>query len=99
MLTRYLTAVTVKGLNSFSPRAKTTRVLVNMLVSEKNRSQNQIKVNVLPAAKSFDGSPTITIKYKDGKTIDIEPGEWSIRRLIQEIDTHSKQLKTKDDLM
>ncbi|PHH60112.1 hypothetical protein CDD81_2114 [Ophiocordyceps australis] len=95
MITKFLTEVSVK-FNPFSPCGKSARLFLTHL-PPKFRSQGRIlSAKVLP--RNSTETSSLRIKFKDGKELEFNCANFTIKSLIGEADRHSRQLQKIADL-
>ncbi|KAF3931682.1 hypothetical protein ABW19_dt0201766 [Dactylella cylindrospora] len=94
MITKFLTNVSV-SFNPFSTLAKSARIFLSLLPPDA-RSTMKIQTKLLPRAS--EEAPRISVTFKDGKVMDLEPGKLSIKDLVEELDRHSRMLRKKEEL-
>lgn len=94
MITRFITEVSTV-FNPFKKPASTCRKFLAHLPANA-RQTTKINIKVLP--KNSQEACLIKLKFKDGKEMDLDPGNLSIKDVMEEVDRHSRLLKRQADL-
>ncbi|KAA6415429.1 MAG: ribosomal protein L44 [Lasallia pustulata] len=95
MITKFITDVSTK-FNPFSKRGKTCRIFLAQLPP--NARQNmKINTKLLPRT-SREGS-SLSLKFKDGKEMQLDTEKLTINDVTEEVDRHSRMLNRKADLI
>ncbi|EGS18818.1 mitochondrial 54S ribosomal protein mL53 [Thermochaetoides thermophila DSM 1495] len=95
MITRFITDVTTR-FNPFSPSAKAARLFLSFLPPNARQQGMNISAQLLP--RSSTEKPTLYIKFKDGKEMNIDCEKMNIKTIIEEVDRHSRMLQKEADL-
>ncbi|MCJ1252656.1 39S ribosomal protein L44, mitochondrial [Lignoscripta atroalba] len=94
MITKFITDVSTK-FNPFSKRAKTCRVFLAHLPPNARQTM-KITTKLLPRG-SKEGS-MLSLKFKDGKEMELDTEKLSIKDVMEEVDRHSRGLGRQADL-
>ncbi|OLN88719.1 54S ribosomal protein L44, mitochondrial [Colletotrichum chlorophyti] len=95
MITKFMTEITTK-FNPFSPSAKSARLFLSFIPPTARQSGMTINTVLLP--RNSTQAPSLVVKFKDGKEMNLEPEKMSIKNLIEEVDRHSRGLQKQADL-
>ncbi|CAN8099585.1 unnamed protein product [Discula destructiva] len=96
MITRFITEVSTR-VNPFSPRSKSVRLFLNSLPSKARTQGTAISTKLLPRTTAEKNA--LLVKFKDGKTLDLDCENMTIQSLIEECDRHSRALQKQADLL
>ncbi|QDS72937.1 hypothetical protein FKW77_008258 [Venturia effusa] len=94
MIPRFLTDVTIK-FNPFSPRSKAARIFLSMLPPN---ARQTMKISVAQLPRASDEKATLAVKFKDGKEMSFDPETVKIKKVIEEVDRHSRLLARQEEL-
>ncbi|ODQ65668.1 mitochondrial ribosomal protein l44 [Nadsonia fulvescens var. elongata DSM 6958] len=92
MITKYFTNINV-AFNPFSPAARVARIFINN-IPPKSRMGLKVKTTVL----SSEIGQEISVTFKDGHVIKIDPKASDIDNVMSKLDRHSRSLKIKEDI-
>ncbi|PVI02459.1 hypothetical protein DM02DRAFT_522859 [Periconia macrospinosa] len=95
MITRFLTDVRVK-FNPFSPLSKPARLFLSLIPSDARANGLTVATQMLPRASKEP--PTLGLKFKDGKEMDLKLEHMRITDVMEEVNRHSRQLARQEDL-
>ncbi|KAK6227017.1 putative 39S ribosomal protein L53/MRP-L53 [Colletotrichum tabaci] len=95
MITKFMTEVTTK-FNPFSPKAKSARLFLSCIPPAARSTGLSIKTVLLP--RTSTEPPSLFVKFKDGKEMDIDCEKMGIKNIIEELDRHSRGLQKQADL-
>ncbi|ERS98091.1 mitochondrial ribosomal protein L44 [Sporothrix schenckii 1099-18] len=95
MLTRFITEVTSR-FNPFSVRSKAARLFLTQLPPMAREQGMLVTTQLLP--RSSTEPSTLTVKFKDGKVMKLDCEEMGIKRVVEEVDRHSRALQKAADL-
>ncbi|KAK4240921.1 39S ribosomal protein L53/MRP-L53-domain-containing protein [Achaetomium macrosporum] len=95
MITRFITDVTTR-FNPFSPRAKSARLFLSFLPPSARAQGMNINAQLLPRHSTEPS--TLSVKFKDGKEMNLDPETMGIKSIIEEVDRHSRMLQKEADL-
>ncbi|KAI1415696.1 putative ribosomal protein YmL44, mitochondrial [Hypoxylon sp. FL1857] len=95
MITRFITEVNTK-FNPFSMRSRATRLFLTSLPP--NARQNGVQINTTLLPRTSTAPPTLQVKFKDGKELDLDGEKLGIKGIIEEVDRHSRALQKQADL-
>ncbi|KAI0009102.1 putative ribosomal protein YmL44, mitochondrial [Xylariaceae sp. FL0662B] len=95
MITRFITEVNTK-FNPFSMRSRATRLFLSFLPPKARQSGMLINTHLLP--RTDTGPSILTIKFKDGKEMNLDGEKLGIKGIVEEIDRHSRALQKQADL-
>ncbi|KAL2124636.1 hypothetical protein VTJ04DRAFT_1001 [Mycothermus thermophilus] len=95
MITRFITDVTTR-FNPFSPSAKSARLFLSFLPPTARASGMNITTQLLP--RHSTEPPTLYVKFKDGKEMNIDCTKTPIKSIVEEVDRHSRMLQKEEDL-
>ncbi|MCJ1300355.1 39S ribosomal protein L44, mitochondrial [Hypocenomyce scalaris] len=95
MITKFITDVSTK-FNPFSKRGKTCRIFLAQLPPSARQTM-KINTKILPRT-SREGS-TLSLKFKDGKELQLDTEKLTIKDVMEEVDRHSRMLNRQADLM
>ncbi|KAI1817875.1 39S ribosomal protein L53/MRP-L53-domain-containing protein [Poronia punctata] len=95
MITRFITEVKTK-FNPFSMRSRATRLFLSYLPPNARNQGMQITTKLLPRTSTEPNS--LVVKFKDGKTMDLNGEVLGIKGIIEEVDRHSRALQKQADL-
>ncbi|KIH87256.1 mitochondrial ribosomal protein L44 [Sporothrix brasiliensis 5110] len=95
MLTRFITEVTSR-FNPFSVRSKAARLFLTQLPPTARDQGMLVTTQLLP--RSSTEPSTLTVKFKDGKVMKLDCEEMGIKRVVEEVDRHSRALQKAADL-
>ncbi|KAI0489624.1 putative ribosomal protein YmL44, mitochondrial [Xylaria cf. heliscus] len=95
MITRFITEVNTK-FNPFSVSSRATRLFLSNLPANARAQGMQVNTTLLPRTST---EPTaLTIKFKDGKEMNLDGEILGIKGIIEEVDRHSRALQKQADL-
>ncbi|OTA54291.1 putative ribosomal protein YmL44, mitochondrial [Hypoxylon sp. EC38] len=95
MITRFITEVNTK-FNPFSMRSRATRLFLSSLPP--NARQNGMQINTTLLPRTSTAPPTLHVKFKDGKEMNLDGEILGIKGIIEEVDRHSRALQKQADL-
>ncbi|KAL2271312.1 hypothetical protein VTJ83DRAFT_683 [Remersonia thermophila] len=95
MITRFITDVTTR-FNPFSPQARSARLFLSFLPPNARLSGVNITTQLLPRHSA--DPPTLYVKFKDGKEMNIDCTKTNIKSIVEEVDRHSRMLQKNADL-
>ncbi|KAK4461850.1 putative ribosomal protein [Cladorrhinum samala] len=95
MITRFITQVTTK-FNPFSPQSKPARLFLSFLPPNARSSGMNITAQLLP--RHSTEKPTLYVKFKDGKEMNLDCEKLGIKSIVEEVDRHSRILQKAADL-
>ncbi|KAF6805519.1 mitochondrial ribosomal protein L44 (39S ribosomal protein L53/MRP-L5) [Colletotrichum musicola] len=95
MITKFMTEITTK-FNPFSPTARSARLFLSFIPPNARASGMAIKTVLLP--RTSKESPSLSVKFKDGKEMTLDVERMGIKSIIEEVDRHSRGLQKKADL-
>ncbi|CAK7201474.1 39S ribosomal protein L44, mitochondrial [Sporothrix eucalyptigena] len=95
MLTRFITEVTTR-FNPFSVKSKAARLFLTQLPPNVRQEGTVINTELLPRHSTEPS--TLTVKFKDGKVMKLDCEEMGIKRVVEEVDRHSRALQKQADL-
>ncbi|TID16338.1 mitochondrial ribosomal protein L44 [Venturia nashicola] len=94
MIPRFLTDVTVK-FNPFSPKSKAARIFLSLLPPD---ARQTMKISVAQLPRASEEKATLAIKFKDGKEMSFDPEIVKIKKVVEEVDRHSRLLARQEEL-
>ncbi|KAK2065900.1 39S ribosomal protein L53/MRP-L53 [Colletotrichum caudatum] len=95
MITKFMTEITTK-FNPFSPKSKSARLFLSFIPPTARSSGMAIKTVLLP--RTSTEPPSLLVKFKDGKEMNIDCEKMGIKGIIEEVDRHSRGLQKQADL-
>ncbi|KAJ9139106.1 hypothetical protein NKR23_g8023 [Pleurostoma richardsiae] len=95
MITRFITEVNTK-FNPFSATAKPARLFLSFLPPNARATGMNISTTLLPRGSADPSS--LSVKFKDGKQIDVDCAKMDIKSIVEEVDRHSRMLQKQADL-
>ncbi|KAL1896127.1 39S ribosomal protein L44, mitochondrial [Sporothrix stenoceras] len=95
MLTRFITEVTTR-FNPFSAQSKAARLFLTQLPPSARQNGMVVTTQLLPRTSTEPS--TLTVKFKDGKEMKLDCEEMGIKRVVEEVDRHSRALQKAADL-
>ncbi|KAK9371175.1 hypothetical protein V1509DRAFT_6141 [Lipomyces kononenkoae] len=93
MMTKYFTSAIVR-FDPLSPR-KTARIFLARIPPT---TRHLMKIQTEFLGKSSTNMPLISVTFKDGKTIDLDPNKESIGDVIDQLDRHSRALHLQEQM-
>ncbi|EON62002.1 hypothetical protein W97_01221 [Coniosporium apollinis CBS 100218] len=94
MITKFLTNVSTT-FNPFSPRAKTAR---NFLALLPPNARSTMKVDVKMLPRTSKEPIRLSLKFKDGKEMDLDLQKLKIGDVEEEVNRHSRGLARQEEL-
>ncbi|KAJ8098331.1 hypothetical protein POJ06DRAFT_149568 [Lipomyces tetrasporus] len=93
MMTKYFTSAIVR----FDPlsRRKTARIFLARIPPT---TRNLIKIRTEFLGRSSTNKPLISVTFRDGKTIELDPCKESIDDVIEQLDRHSRTLHLQEQM-
>ncbi|KAK9484553.1 hypothetical protein V1527DRAFT_497460 [Lipomyces starkeyi] len=93
MITKYFTSAVVR----FDPlsQRKTARIFLARIPPT---TRNLIKIRTEFLGKSPTDKPLISVTFRDGKTIELDPSKESIGDVIERLDRHSRALHLQEQM-
>ncbi|KAK9238134.1 hypothetical protein V1525DRAFT_342393 [Lipomyces kononenkoae] len=93
MMTKYFTSAVVR----FDPlsKRKTARIFLARIPPT---TRNLIKIQTEFLGKGSSHEPLISVTFRDGKTIDLDPSKESIGDVIDQLDRHSRALHLQEQM-
>ncbi|OAA61186.1 mitochondrial ribosomal protein l44 [Niveomyces insectorum RCEF 264] len=95
MITRFITEITTR-FNPFSPRAKAARLVLAQLPPTARQQGLTVTTQLLPRTSTEPS--TLNVKFKDGRELKLDCETLGIKRVVEEIDRHSRALQKQADL-
>ncbi|KAF0332323.1 54S ribosomal protein L44 [Colletotrichum sp. SAR11_59] len=95
MITKFMTEITTR-FNPFSPAAKSARLFLSFIPPTARSTGMVINTQLLP--KGSTEAPTLSVKFKDGKVMNLDCERLGVKNLIEEVDRHSRGLQKAADL-
>ncbi|KAF9879917.1 putative 39S ribosomal protein L53/MRP-L53 [Colletotrichum karsti] len=95
MITKFMTEIKTK-FNPFSPAAKSARLFLSFIPPAARSSGMTINTTLLP--RTSTEPPSLLVKFKDGKEMNLDCERMGIKNLIEEVDRHSRGLQKQADL-
>ncbi|EOO01932.1 putative mitochondrial ribosomal protein l44 protein [Phaeoacremonium minimum UCRPA7] len=95
MITRFITEINTK-FNPFSTKAKAARLFLTFLPPNARSSGMSITTTLLPRTSAE--APSLRVKFKDGKEMNLDCKTLGIKGIIEEVDRHSRALQKQADL-
>ncbi|KAK4170244.1 39S ribosomal protein L53/MRP-L53-domain-containing protein [Cladorrhinum sp. PSN259] len=96
MITSFITQVSTK-FNPFSAASKPARLFLAFLPPNARSSGGMtIQTQLLP--RNSTEKPTLYVKFKDGKEMNLDPSALGIKSIVEEVDRHSRILQKAADL-
>ncbi|CAK7271385.1 39S ribosomal protein L44, mitochondrial [Sporothrix epigloea] len=95
MLTRFITEVSTR-FNPFSVRSKAARLFLTELPPNVRQQGMLVTTQLLPRDSTEPSS--LTVKFKDGKVMKLDCEQMGIKRVVEEVDRHSRALQKQADL-
>ncbi|MCJ1289701.1 39S ribosomal protein L44, mitochondrial [Xylographa vitiligo] len=95
MITKFITDVSTK-FNPFSKRAKTCRIFLAQLPPN---ARQTMKINTKLLPRSSKEASTLSLKFKDGKEMQLDTEKLSIKDVMEEVDRHSRGLNRQVNLL
>ncbi|CCU76803.1 unnamed protein product [Blumeria hordei] len=94
MITKFITEVKAV-FNPFSPRAKPARLFLTFLPSNARQTM-KIETKILP--RTSKESCSLSLRFKDGKEMSLQPDVLGLQGMFDEVDRHSRILLRKEEL-
>ncbi|KAI1386976.1 putative ribosomal protein YmL44, mitochondrial [Hypoxylon trugodes] len=90
MISRFITEVNTK-FNPFSASSKATRLFLTTLPPNARSSGMKINTTLLP--RTSTAPATLSVKFKDGKLMNLDGEKLGIKGIVEEVDRHSRVLQ------
>ncbi|KAI9834728.1 MAG: hypothetical protein M1819_002813 [Sarea resinae] len=94
MITKFITDVSTK-FNPFSPRAKTARIFLSLLPPT---ARQTMKINTVLLPRNSTALSSLSLKFKDGKEMNLDTEKLGIKGVTEEVDRHSRMLSRQEEL-
>ncbi|KAH8675336.1 39S ribosomal protein L53/MRP-L53 [Xylariales sp. PMI_506] len=91
MITRFITEVNTK-FNPFSAASRSVRLFLANLPANA-RANGAMKVNTSLLPRTSTEPPSLLVKFKDGKEMNLNGEKLGIKGIIEEVDRHSRALQ------
>ncbi|KAF9920673.1 39S ribosomal protein L44, mitochondrial [Linnemannia zychae] len=95
-LSKFMTQVKV-SMAPFSPASKTAKIFLSRIVTNDALNVNPTMKIVTESHADLNKAPSIHITYKDGKTLELQPGEMKIDDVLRQVGKHARKLQEKED--
>ncbi|EFX01751.1 mitochondrial ribosomal protein l44 [Grosmannia clavigera kw1407] len=95
MITHFLTDVNTR-FNPFSPRAKAARLFLSLLPPRARQQGLNVTTQLL--ARTSTEPSLLHVRFKDGKEMQLDCEAMGIKRVVEEVDRHSRALQKQADL-
>ncbi|KZF25978.1 mitochondrial ribosomal protein L44 [Xylona heveae TC161] len=94
MITRFITDVSTK-FNPFAPRSKTCRIFLSLLPPN---ARQTMKINTVLLPRESRDRSALSLKFKDGKAMELDTEKLGIKGIVEEVDRHSRMLDRQEEL-
>ncbi|KAK9447121.1 mitochondrial 54S ribosomal protein mL53 [Limtongia smithiae] len=93
MITKYITAAVVR----FDPfqKGKAGRIFLSLIPQS---ARNSIKLTTEVLTPNSAKGPIISVTFRDGRQVDVDPTKTSITDLVDELDRHSRHLLLEEQM-
>ncbi|ROT36814.1 mitochondrial ribosomal protein L44 [Sodiomyces alkalinus F11] len=95
MIIKFMTEIRTR-FNPFSPSARSARLFLSFLPPNARANGLVINTDLLP--RTSKETPSLYVKFKDGKEMTLDCDKMGIKGLIEEVDRHSRGLQKQADL-
>ncbi|GJJ76419.1 large subunit ribosomal protein L53 [Entomortierella parvispora] len=95
-MTRFLTQVKVT-LAPFAPASKTSKIFLSRIITSDALAANPTLKIVTDSHADISKPPTISVTYKDGKTLDINAGDMKVNDVLRQVGKHARKLQEKEE--
>ncbi|CAH1763129.1 19624_t:CDS:2 [Entrophospora sp. SA101] len=93
---KYINQINLK-FSPFSPSSKATRIFLARVMNNKLSEENPKIVINTTLLTDVNEEPQISVTYRDGKKLELFPGERNIDEVLQIVGKHLRKLKEKEE--
>ncbi|RUS20987.1 hypothetical protein BC937DRAFT_93893 [Endogone sp. FLAS-F59071] len=84
-------------LTPFNPNAKSSRLFLSRILTDEVKIDNPALKVSTSVMSDFNAIPSIHVTYRDGKKLDIHPGDMKVNDVLTLVNKHAKKLQEEQD--
>ncbi|KAF9217727.1 hypothetical protein BGZ59_000645 [Podila verticillata] len=95
-MSKFMTQVKVT-MAPFSPTSKASKIFLSRIVTNDSLAANPTLKIVTSSHADINKAPTLSVTYKDGKTLELQTGDMKVNDVLRQVGKHARKLQEKED--
>ncbi|KAG0359120.1 39S ribosomal protein L44, mitochondrial [Podila minutissima] len=95
-MSKFMTQVKVT-MAPFSPTSKASKIFLSRIITNDALAANPALKIVTSSHADVNKAPTISVTYKDGKTLELQTGDMKVNDVLRQVGKHARKLQEKED--